>query len=79
MGKFLRIVKSYRQFEAKLSQLQYLHRNKEIGSAKERKAQLKIAKLHAKVANIRKDALHKLTTNKCQKPQPTPIPSWEGS
>ncbi|RQH29329.1 transposase [Okeania hirsuta] len=61
-GKVFDSVKSYRQFEAKLSQLQYLNRNKEIGSANWRSSQLKIAKLHAKVANIRKDTLHKLTT-----------------
>ncbi|RQH19878.1 hypothetical protein D4Z78_12815 [Okeania hirsuta] len=68
-GKVFESVKSYRQFEAKLSQLQYLisqlqylNRNKEIGSANWRKIQLKIAKLHRKIANIRKDALHKLTT-----------------
>ncbi len=61
-GKVFESVKSYRLFEAKLSRLQYLNRNKIIGSANYKKAQLKIAKLHRKVANIRKDALHKLTT-----------------
>ncbi|NEQ39351.1 MAG: IS200/IS605 family element transposase accessory protein TnpB [Okeania sp. SIO3I5] len=54
--------KSYRKLENKLSNLQYLNRNKIIGSANWKKAQLKIAKLHTKVANIRKDVLHKLTT-----------------
>ncbi|NES78206.1 MULTISPECIES: RNA-guided endonuclease TnpB family protein [unclassified Okeania] len=54
--------KSYRSFEDKLSRLQYLHRNKIIGSANWRAAQLKIAKLHRKIANIRLDTLHKLTT-----------------
>ena len=61
-GKVFESVKSYRKFEAKLSRLQYLNRNKIVGSANWRAAQLKIAKLHTKVANIRKDALHKLTT-----------------
>ncbi len=67
--------KSYKKFEGKLSRLQYRNRNKTIGSANWRAAQLKIAKLHGKVAfhvaqrNIRKDTLHKLTTNKCQKPR----------
>ncbi len=48
--------------------MQYLNRNKIIGSANGRAAQLKIARLHRRVAfhvaqrNIRKDALHKLTT-----------------
>ncbi|NES69383.1 MAG: transposase [Okeania sp. SIO2D1] len=47
---------------AKLSRLQYLNRHKQVGSANWRVAQLKTARLHRKVANIRKDALHKLTT-----------------
>ncbi|WP_094672598.1 RNA-guided endonuclease TnpB family protein [Hydrocoleum sp. CS-953] len=54
--------KSYKKFESKLSKLQYLNRNKKIGSANSKATQLKIAKLHTKVANIRKDVLHKLTT-----------------
>ncbi len=61
-GKVFESVKSYRKFEAKLSRQQYINRNKIIGSANCKKAQLKIAKLHTKIANIRKDALHKLTT-----------------
>ena len=72
-GKVMTSVRSYRQFEAKLSREQYLNRYKEVGSANWKKAQLKIARLHGKVVNIRHDALHKLTTNKCQKPQPTPL------
>ncbi|NEN91938.1 MAG: transposase [Okeania sp. SIO3H1] len=47
---------------AKLSRLQYLHRHKKVGSANWKRAQLKIARLHRRVASIRKDALHKLTT-----------------
>ena len=62
-GKVFESVKSYRKFEAKLSRLQYLNRNKNIGSANWRAAQLKIARLHRRVANIRKDALHKLATS----------------
>ncbi len=42
--------------------MQWLNRNKVIGSKNGQKAQLKIAKLHAKIANIRQDTLHKLTT-----------------
>ena len=55
--------KSYKKFENKLSRLQYLNRNKIIGSANWQKAQLKIARLHRRIANIRKDTLHKLTTH----------------
>ncbi|NES70927.1 MAG: IS200/IS605 family element transposase accessory protein TnpB, partial [Okeania sp. SIO2D1] len=61
-GKVFESLRSYQRFEAKLSRLQYLNRHKEMGSANWRAAQLKIARLHRKVANIRKDALHKLTT-----------------
>nr|WP_293138941.1 transposase [Okeania sp. SIO3I5] len=68
-GKVFESVRSYRQFEAKLSRLQYLNRHKEVGSANWKKAQRKIARLHGKVANIRKDALHKLTTYVSQEPR----------
>ncbi|MEM1169777.1 MAG: RNA-guided endonuclease TnpB family protein [Cyanobacteria bacterium P01_H01_bin.35] len=61
-GKVFESVKSHGRFESKLSRMQYLNRNKEIGSANWKKAQQKIARLHRKVANIRHDALHKLTT-----------------
>ncbi|NES68177.1 MAG: IS200/IS605 family element transposase accessory protein TnpB, partial [Okeania sp. SIO2D1] len=61
-GKVFASVKAYRTLQEKLSRLQYLNRNKIIGSANWRAAQLKIAKLHTKVANIRHDVLHKLTT-----------------
>ncbi|MDJ0515238.1 MAG: transposase [Trichodesmium sp. MO_231.B1] len=54
--------KSKRKYEAKLSRLQYLNRYKTKFSNNWKKAQLKIARLHKKVANIRKDTLHKLTT-----------------
>ncbi|NES69134.1 MAG: IS200/IS605 family element transposase accessory protein TnpB [Okeania sp. SIO2D1] len=61
-GKVFESVRAYQKFEAKLSRLQYRNRHKQVGSANWRKAQLKIARLHRKVANIRQDALHKLTT-----------------
>ncbi|BAZ22816.1 transposase, IS607 family protein [Kalymmatonema gypsitolerans NIES-4073] len=54
--------KSYKKYEAKLSRMQWLNRHKIIGSANWKKAQLQIARLHTKIANIRKDTLHKLTT-----------------
>jgi putative transposase len=54
--------KSYRKYEKKLSRMQWLSRHKQIGSANLRKAQVKIARLHRKIANIRKDTLHKLTS-----------------
>ncbi len=36
---------------------------KQKGSANRRKAKARLAKLHARIANIRLDALHKLTTD----------------
>ncbi|NEN88860.1 MAG: IS200/IS605 family element transposase accessory protein TnpB [Okeania sp. SIO3H1] len=54
--------KSLRKLQAKLSRLQYLNRHKIKFSSNWKKAQLKIAQLHSKIANIRKDTLHKLTT-----------------
>ena len=54
--------KSYRKFEAKLSRLQYMNRHKVKFSNNWKKAQLRIAQLHNRIANIRKNTLHKLTT-----------------
>ncbi len=54
--------RAYKHYEKRLSRLQWLNRNKVIGSNNWRKAQLKIAKLHAKIVNIRQDTLHKITT-----------------
>ncbi len=54
--------RSYKEYEKKLARLQYLLRHKIVGSSNYKKAQLKIARLHRKIANIRKDTLHKLTT-----------------
>ncbi len=48
-----------------LNQVKRLSRNvsrKKKGSQNHWKAKLKLARLHARIANIRKDALHKLTT-----------------
>jgi putative transposase len=54
--------KSYRKYEKKLSWLQWLNRHKQRGSSNWRKAQIKIARFHRKIANIRKDTLQKLTS-----------------
>ncbi|WP_414588759.1 RNA-guided endonuclease InsQ/TnpB family protein [Scytonema sp. PCC 10023] len=61
-GEVIAGAKSYKKYEAKLSRIQWLNRNKVIGSANWKKALLQIARLHRKIANIRKDILHKLTT-----------------
>lgn len=61
-GEVIEGAKSYRKFEQKLARLQFLSRHKAPFSKNWKKAQIKIAKLHRRIANIRKDTLHKLTT-----------------
>ena len=61
-GEVFEGAKSYRKYARKLSRLQWLNRHKQIGSSNWKKAQVKIARLHRKIANIRKDTLHKITT-----------------
>jgi len=61
-GEVFKGAKSYKKYEKKLAQLQYLLRHKVVGSNNYKKAQLQIARLHRRIANIRKDTLHKLTT-----------------
>ena len=61
-GEVFEGAKSYRTLETKLSRLQWINRHQVKGSANWKKAQSKIARLHQRIANIRKDTLHKLTT-----------------
>jgi putative transposase len=61
-GEVVLGAKSYKKYEAKLSRMQWLNRHKIIGSANWKKAQVQIARLHRKIANIRAYSLHKLTT-----------------
>ena len=53
---------TFRQNEARLAKLQRRLARKTKGSNRRRKAKLKVAKLHAKIADSRKDFLHKLST-----------------
>ncbi|MGD1699279.1 RNA-guided endonuclease InsQ/TnpB family protein [Dapis sp. BLCC M229] len=78
-GEVFEGAKSYRKFEAKLSRLQYLNRHKTKFSNNWKKAQLKIAKLHSKIANIRKDTLHKLTTYLALNHNPPQSPPGRGA
>jgi putative transposase len=61
-GEVIAGAKSYKKYEAKLSRIQWLNRHKIIGSTNWKKAHIAVARLHMKIANIRKDTLHKLTT-----------------
>ena len=53
---------TFRKNEEKLAKLQRRLAKKTKGSANRKKAKLKVAKLHAKIADSRKDFLHKLST-----------------
>ncbi|WP_268932467.1 transposase [Sphaerospermopsis reniformis] len=61
-GEIFNGVKSYKKYEKKLARMEYLNRHKQIWSNNYRKAQIKIARLHQKIANIRKDTSHKITS-----------------
>ncbi len=54
--------KYYAQYQARLKRLQKRLAKKKKGSKNRDKARLKVAKLHAKIADCRQDFLHKLTT-----------------
>ena len=53
---------TFRKNEAKLAKLQRRLAKKQKGSANRRKARLKVARLHAKITDSRRDFLHKLST-----------------
>jgi putative transposase len=61
-GEVFEGAKSYRKLEQKLARLQRMVSRRELKSNNWHKAQLKVARLHKKIADIRKDTLHKLTT-----------------
>ncbi|WP_028220973.1 RNA-guided endonuclease InsQ/TnpB family protein [Paraburkholderia oxyphila] len=53
---------TFRKYENKLAKQQRRLAKKQKGSARRMKAKLKVAKLHARVADARRDFLHKLST-----------------
>lgn len=55
--------KPHRALLARLQRLSRSLSRKQKGSANRKKARARLAKLHARIANIRNDALHKLTTD----------------
>nr|MBA3923950.1 transposase [Nostocaceae cyanobacterium] len=61
-GKTFPNPQPYRFSQARLARLQKAANRKVKGSNNRHKANVKVAKLHAKTANIRKDTLNKLTT-----------------
>ena len=59
--------KALRSNLARLKRLSRALSRKRKGSANRRKAKAKIARLHARIADLRQDALHKLTTDLVQR------------
>lgn len=62
-GEVFEGTKSYRKLEKKLAKLQRIVSRRELKSNNWYKAQQKVARLHKRIADIRKDTLHKLTTD----------------
>ena len=58
--------RSYKKFLVKLQRLSKNHLRKQKDSNRRNKARLKLATCHARVANIRKDNIHKITTYLCK-------------
>ncbi|MBW4499678.1 MAG: transposase [Scytonema hyalinum WJT4-NPBG1] len=66
-GEMFENPKTYKKQLRKLRRLSKAHSRKVNGSKNKHKSKIKLAKHHAKVANIRKDTLHKITNYLCKK------------
>jgi putative transposase len=58
--------KHYKQNLAKLQRLSNIYSKKASCSSNKHKAKIKLARHHARIANLRKDTLHKITTYLCK-------------
>lgn len=61
-GEKIETPKIYRKYEAKLAMLQRRLSRKVKGSKNRNKARVKVARIHARIADARSDFLHKLST-----------------
>ena len=61
-GEKIAAPNAFQKNEKKLAKLQRRLAKKQIGSANRRKAKLKVARMHARTADSRRDFLHKLST-----------------
>jgi putative transposase len=68
-GEKFQAPKPLKKFKKKLKRAQRRLAKKVKGSNRRNKHKLKIARIHAKIANIRRDCLHKLTTKLCRENQ----------
>jgi putative transposase len=59
--------KPLKRYLKKLKKLNRQHSKKQKGSNNKEKSRIKLAKLHFKISNIRKDTLHKVTTSLIQR------------
>jgi len=66
-GEVFENQKALRSNLGKLAKRQRQLKRKQKGSNRWRKQMLRVSRLHERVANIRKDAIHKLTTYLCKK------------
>lgn len=66
-GEQLDSPRPFKALEKKLAKLQWRNRHKQLHSKNWQKAQIKIARLHAQIANVRKDFIHQLTTRLVKK------------
>jgi putative transposase len=62
-GRKIKAPEKIRKLRKKLAALQRKHSRKKKGSKRREKARLKVARLHAHIANTRTDFLHKLSTS----------------
>ncbi|MBL8131545.1 MAG: transposase [Anaerolineae bacterium] len=60
-GEKTRNSRHYRQWERKLKREQRRHARKQKGSSNRRKQKQRVARLHERIANRRKDSLHKIS------------------
>ena len=58
--------RAYKHTQKKLARLQRELSRRQMGSANRNKTKVKLAKVHQRMANIRKDAIHKLTSWLCK-------------
>ncbi|MEN9244065.1 MAG: RNA-guided endonuclease TnpB family protein [Gloeomargarita sp. DG02_5_bins_242] len=75
-GKVFANPKAYRRMSKKLKHLHRAVSRKVKGSNNRNKAVRRLAKLHARVANIRKDAIHKLTHYLAKNHSEVKIENW---
>lgn len=65
-GEYFEPINAFKTYKGKVTKIQKRLKNKVKGSHNWLKLKAKIAKLHHKISNIRKDCLHKISNNICK-------------